>query len=216
MGEGINMTNVETKYDRFSHIYDAMEVFIEAIAFKKWRKEAFSPLHGKILDVGVGTGKNLPYYAKDAEITGIDISHGMLEHAQKRAKEMDNVKLMHMDAGHLEFDDDTFDYVVTSFVLCTIPDPVAALFEMRRVCKPSGKLVMLEHVRSKNRLIAFFEDLLNPIPRVLVGTNINRDTVGNVKKAGFVDVTDTNIGLWDVFKRITTSNAETPNCSKTV
>lgn len=208
------MTDVETKYNRFSRIYDAMEIIVEAVAFKKWRKDTFSSLHGKILEVGVGTGKNLPYYAKDAEITGIDISKGMLKRAEKRAQGMDNVKLMHMDALHLEFKDDTFDYVVTSFVLCTIPDPVAALFEMKRVCKPSGKLVLLEHVRSKNTLIAFIEDLLNPIPRFLVGTDINRDTVGNVKKAGFVDVTDTDIGLWDVFKQITTSDAEKLHFSK--
>ena len=201
------MTDVETKYDRFSRIYDAMEIVVESIAFKRWRKETFSSLHGEILEVGVGTGKNLPYYPGDAEITGIDISHGMLKRAQKRAQGLDNVALMHMDAEHLDFGDDTFDYVVTSFVLCTIPNPVAALIEMKRVCKPGGKLVLLEHVRSKNKLIAFFEDLLNPIPRFLVGTDINRDTVGNVKKAGFTDVADTDIGLWDVFKRITVSHA---------
>lgn len=156
----------------------------------------------------MGTGKNLPYYPDDARITGIDISNGMLKRAEKRAQGLDNVKLMHMDAMHLEFEDDTFDFVVTSFVLCTIPDPVTALFEMKRVCRPGGKLVLLEHVRSKHKLIAFIEDLLNPIPRFLVGTEINRDTVGNVKKAGFTDVADTDIGLWDVFKRIT---ATAPN-----
>lgn len=197
------MADVEIKYDRFSQIYDAMEIVIEAVAFKKWRQDSFSSLHGNVLEVGVGTGKNLAYYPDDARITGIDISQGMLKRAKKRASGMDNVKLMHMDAMHLEFEDDSFDYVVTSFVLCTIPDPVSALFEMKRVCKPKGHLILLEHVRSKNKLIAFIEDLLNPIPRFLVGTEINRDTVGNVKKAGFTNIIDTNIGLWDVFKRIT-------------
>lgn len=109
---------------------------------------------------------------------------------------------MLMDAEHLAFKDDSFDYVVTTFVLCSIPEPVTALVEMKRVCKSEGVVINLEHMKSKYRLIVFFENIFNPITTAFTGVNINRETVGNVTKAGLKVFEEKNIALLDVFRLI--------------
>ena len=178
--------SVVSKYNRISAIYDIIELPMELFLYGRWREEALSNLSGKVLEVGVGTGRNLKYYPAGCSVTGIDISAGMLEKARKKARGMKNITLLLMDAENLEFPDNSFDYVVTTFVLCSVPDPVKALYEMRRVLKPSGELIALEHMRSSNSLIARVEDLINPITFFLIGVNVNRDTVRNIEKAEFV------------------------------
>jgi demethylmenaquinone methyltransferase/2-methoxy-6-polyprenyl-1,4-benzoquinol methylase len=194
--------SVISKYDRFSRVYDLMETPMELMRYGKWRKEVFSGLEGRVLEVGVGTGKNIPYYPDDCEIVGIDISSKMLSHAKKRAAGKKNVSLLVMDAEHMGFVDDCFDYVITTFVLCSIPDPVSALTEMKRVCKPEGMVINLEHMRSSNRAIAFVEDLLNPITASITGVNINRETVENIRKAGLGIIEERKLAMKDVFRLI--------------
>jgi demethylmenaquinone methyltransferase/2-methoxy-6-polyprenyl-1,4-benzoquinol methylase len=194
--------SVVSKYDRISAIYDLLELPVEVFLYGGWRDEALSKLKGRVLEVGVGTGRNLKYYSSGALVTGIDNSEGMLEKARKKAEDMQNVTLFLMDAEHMEFPDNTFDYVVTTFVLCSIPDPVKALKEMRRVLKPSGELVALEHMRSKNSFIALIEDLINPIMFFFIGDDMTRNTVGNIKKAGFTIIEEKNLAFKDVFKKI--------------
>lgn len=194
--------SVADKYDRLSSIYDLMEWPMEFLFYSRWRKEVLSGLKGRVLEVGVGTGKNLKYYPPDCLVMGIDTSEGMLEKARKKAEGMNNMTLLIMDAEHLEFPDSTFDYVVTTFVLCSIPDPVQALKEMRRVLKPSGEMINLEHMRSSNRFIAWYEDLINPIIVSITGINVNRKTVENVVKAGFTIKDVKNLLLKDVFRKI--------------
>ena len=194
--------SVISKYDRFSRVYDLMETPMELMRYGKWRKEVFSGLEGRVLEVGVGTGKNIPYYPDDCEIVGIDISSKMLSHAKKRAAGKKNVSLLVMDAEHMGFVDDCFDYVITTFVLCSIPDPVSALTEMKRVCKPEGMVISLEHMRSSNRAIAFVEDLLNPITASITGVNINRETVENIRKAGLGIIEERKLAMKDVFRLI--------------
>lgn len=192
--------SIITKYDRISLIYDLMETPVERFLFRKWRRAILSDLSGNVLEVGTGTGKNLEYYPKDCKVTAIDISPKMLEHARKRAEGRDNISLMVMDAENLTFDDDSFDYVITTFVLCSIPDPVAALREMRRVCKPDGVVINLEHMRSSNWVITFFENLLNPISVFFMGVNLNRKTVENIRKAGLEVIEEKHLALKDVFR----------------
>lgn len=191
-----------SKYNRISLIYDIIESPIELFLYGRWREEALSNLSGKVLEVGVGTGRNLKYYPTGCSVIGIDISAGMLEKARKKARGMKNVTFLLMDAENLEFPDNSFDYVVTTFVLCSIPDPVKALKEMRRVLKPSGELIALEHMRSSHFLIARVEDLINPITFFLIGVNVNRDTVKNIEKAEFVIEETRNLAFQDVFKKI--------------
>ena len=119
----------------------------------------------RVLEVGVGTGLNLPLYPRDCEVTGIDISEGMLRKADERVRTygMTNTKLMVMDASKLEFPDNSFDRVIATYVISAVPDPVKTLLEMRRVCKPSGHLVILNHFKSDNPVIGMFEKLLAPV-----------------------------------------------------
>lgn len=192
---------VRRRYDRVSRFYDVFESIIERTLFSKWRKRALSDLEGKVLEVGVGTGKNLKYYSSKVELTGIDISPGMLEKALRRKEKMDiSADLRLMDAQAMEFDDGSFDYVVVTFVLCSVPDPQKALEEIRRVLREDGKLIALEHVLSRNPIIALWENIHNPITKGLFGVNVNRDTRSNIETSGFKVITDNELAASDVFR----------------
>ena len=192
---------IKRRYNRVSVIYDLMEKPMEVFA-AKWREEITGEVYGKVLEVGVGTGKNIPFYPTGIELTAIDFSAKMLEKARaKYERNYPNVTFREMDVQHPEFEDNTFDCVLTSCVFCSVPYPVQGLKEIRRVCKPGGKIVMLEHVRSSKKFLGPLMDLLNPIPLCLYGANINRDTIGNLKKAGFAVIHITNLWL-DIFKKI--------------
>jgi phosphatidylethanolamine/phosphatidyl-N-methylethanolamine N-methyltransferase len=119
----------------------------------------------RVLEVGVGTGLNLPLYPRDCDVTGIDISEEMLRKANERVRTcgMTHTKLMVMDGSKLDFPDNSFDRVIATYVISAVPDPVKTLLEMRRVCKPSGTLVILNHFKSDNPVIGMFEKLLAPV-----------------------------------------------------
>ena len=173
------------RYDRVAWRYDFLELPLEMMLFSKLRREMLAGVSGKVLDVGVGTGKNFLYYPEGVELTGIDISPRMLEKAKKRAKNLGiDVDLEVMDVEDLRFSDDTFDFIIVMFVFCSVTDPLEGLRELARVVKPDGKILMLEHVRSENRILGKLMDWLNPIVRWLFGPNINRRTVENVEVAG--------------------------------
>ncbi|SES92894.1 Methyltransferase domain-containing protein [Methanococcoides vulcani] len=189
------------RYNRYSHVYDLFESIMEWLVFKKWRGKVFSKVEGRCLEVGFGTGKNFSYYPKDESVSmvAIDLSPGMAAKSKKRATGVD-VDLILMDAQHLAFKDNVFDSVVMTFVLCSIPDPVKGVEECVRVCKPDGKIINLEHIRTKNRLIAFMQDLMNPITYGLFGFNVNRNTRGNIEKGGATIVEDRNMTFTDIFR----------------
>jgi len=172
---------IRKRYNRTARFYDLMDKMIPDTA----RQKALSQANGKVLEVGVGTGKNLSYYRKGCEVTGIDFSPSMLDKAREKSHLAKvPVTLMEMDAQHMTFSDDTFDTVVATCVFCSVPDPVQGLIEVRRVCKPNGKIVLLEHVRSDNSFLGWLMDVLNPVSLHLIGSNINRRTVENVRAAG--------------------------------
>src|SRR3979490_3022465 len=119
----------------------------------------------RVLEVGVGTGINAALYPTDCSVTGIDLSSSMLEKARERVarKGVRNVRLLEMDAANLKFADDTFDIVYAPYVISVVPDPVAVTREMCRVCRPGGRIVILNHFRSKNRLGAWIERVISPL-----------------------------------------------------
>jgi len=176
----------KTRYNRIAPIYDLMEWFTERSAFQEWRRELWSRLPaGRILEVGVGTGKNMPYYPNGARLTAIDLSEGMLAKAQHREAELGlDVDLRHMDVQRLAFPQDTFDAAVATFVFCSVPIPIKGLKELGRVVKPGGDIWLLEHVRINEPVIGPLMDLANPLVVRMMGANINRRTVENVKQAG--------------------------------
>lgn len=199
------------KYDRYSYFYDFFESFGEVMVFKRWRKDLLAKLEGKILEVGVGTGKNLPYYNNNADVTAAELSPKMLKKAIIRAKNLNkNYKLFNMDAQNMSFPDNSFDYIVCTFVLCSVPDPIKVLKEMKRVLKKDGKIIMLEHVLSKNKVIAWWQHLHNPITRGIFGFNVNRNTPQNIENVGLKIVHDEYLALKDIFRKIICKRPSTP------
>ncbi len=137
------------------------------------------------MEVGVGTGKNIPFYPTGASVTGIDISPQMLLRARRVALDLGReVDLRIGDAQALEFPDGAFDTAVGTFVFCSVPDAVKGVRELGRVVKPSGDIWLLEHVRVDKPVIGTLIDVLNPLAVRMMGANTNRRTVENVQIAG--------------------------------
>jgi len=192
------------RYNRIAPVYDLMEGLVERSNFSKWRELLWSKVEGSdILEIGVGTGKNFPYYPEDTDVTAIDFSDRMLNRAREKAGKLGiRVNLQQMDVQDLDFEDDNFDTVVATFVFCSVPDPVLGLNEVERVCRPGGKVLLLEHVLSANRIMALLMNLVNPIISGTMGPNINRRTVENVARSGLVveRVADLGFGIFKLIE----------------
>jgi ubiquinone/menaquinone biosynthesis C-methylase UbiE len=188
---------VRRRYNRIAPLYDSMEGLVERSRYTNWRDLLWSKVEGpRILEVGVGTGKNLRYYPVGAEMIAIDLSEKMLERAKRKASEQKlEVHLQQMDVQKLEFADKSFDSVVASFVFCSVPDPVRGLMEVKRVCKEGGKVVLMEHMRSPNRVLNLFMDFVNLASARIMGENVNRRTVDNVRKSGLEVEQVTNLAF---------------------
>ena len=175
------------KYDRASRHYDKMEALVELLFFRRFRKMAVSLVGGNTLEVGVGTGKNLPYYPPGAKVTAIDFSLGMIQKAEKKKEQLFNssARLTEMDVEQLSFFDNTFDSSISTFVFCTVPNPHRGLSEVYRVLKHGGTAIFLEHMKSRNRLINICLFVMNIYSTYFLGTSMLRDTQYNIAAAGF-------------------------------
>ncbi|MBI2914582.1 MAG: methyltransferase domain-containing protein [Firmicutes bacterium] len=177
---------VKKLYDRQAAAYDRRLALIDRLFERKLRRRLWGKVTGnKVLELGVGTGRNMEFYPEVSEVTGVDISDRMLAIAQgKAAGGRPRVELHRMDAQELLFPDDSFDAVAATWVFCSVPDAVLGLKEARRVLKPEGRLFLLEHVRPPG-VLGILADIANPLAVRLHGANINRRTVENVVRAGF-------------------------------
>lgn len=162
----VGVEYVEKVYNRYSRFYD----LIFGRVFHSGREMAPMLLElrpeMKLLEVGVGTGLSLPMLPRTVKITGIDLSQKMLDQARKRLELEDlknHVELIKMDATHLEFPDNSFDRVLAAYFISTVPDPVKVVEEMKRVCRPGGYLVFLNHFKNDNPFVGFFEKILSPM-----------------------------------------------------
>jgi len=190
------------RYDRIAPLYDPLEWGMEW-RFVPWRRALWARVEpGRVLEVGVGTGKNLPYHPAGADITAIDLSPRMLERARRRAARLgSSARLDVADVQALPFPDASFDTAVATFVFCSVADPVLGLRELRRVLKPGGRLLLLEHVLSERPWLRGLMRRLDPLPHHLWGAHLNRETVQNVRAAGFTEVRATDLSF-DIVKRI--------------
>ena len=165
MDVSLEERQIRRAYDFYSPVYD----FVFKKIFEPGRIAAVRligpPAGRRILEVGIGTGLNLPLYPRGIDLVGIDLSEGMLKKAQEKVEDlgMSNVILKVMDASALDFGDGEFDATLATYVISAVPDPVAVLREMRRVTKPGGTLVILNHFRSQNPLMRRVEDALAPV-----------------------------------------------------
>jgi len=161
----MDLEKLERVYTGYAGVYD--QIF--GRIFHESRESAVRKLDVKpgerILEVGVGTGLALPLYPAHCQVTAIDFSEGMLEKAKKRMTTFDlqHVELLRMDAGKIEFDDDTFDTVMAAYVVTAVPDYRKVVMEMIRVCRPGGRIIMLNHFSNGNKLIAAVEKVISPL-----------------------------------------------------
>jgi len=192
---------VEARYDSVARFCDSLNFFAERF-ISKHRKEILRQAEGDILEVGVGTGSSLKDYPPGKHITAVDISREMLRRAREKAKNYDgDVKLRREDVQSLPFKDETFDTVFTSWVFCSVTDPIKGLTEVHRVLRKGGQLLMLEHVKSNGKKLGYIMDRLNPLVARYGVDNINRDTVENLRRAGFKAFEEKNL-VYDVVKAI--------------
>lgn len=175
------------RYNRMAPYFDGLEGVLEGLFFRQWRKALWNKVKGEhILEVGVGTGKNFPYYPSNTRITALDFSEKMLERAKiKQIRSNVLVELELMDVESLCYADNSFDTVIATFVFCSVPQPHKGLQELYRVCKPSGQVLLLEHVLSSRPMMARMMNLMNPVIASVFGANINRQTVKSVQACGF-------------------------------
>ena len=170
-------------------LYDACCALCERLGLDRWRRWLVDGAAGAVLDVGCGTGRNLPFYRPSVRVVGVDVSAAALARARRRRPD---VPLVQADAEALPFRTAVFDTVVSALVFCSVPDAARGLREVRRVLQPGGTLRMLEHVRSTRRLKARFQDRSQPLwTRVTGGCHWNRETEAAVARAGFsIDTED--------------------------
>src|SRR5207247_8032770 len=191
-------------YEKLASVYDLMF----GPALHPGRVDAIRRMGIKagerVLEVGVGTGINAPLYPSDCSVTGIDLSSSMLEKARDRVfrKGVRNVRLRQMDAANLKFADDSFDIVYAPYVISVVPDPVGVASEMRRVCRPGGRIVILNHFRSENRVGAWMERVIAPAVKYL-GFKSDLDLPAFLVQAGLKPVSIEKVNVPRIWSLVT-------------
>ena len=180
-------SNKKRTYARIARFYDFLDAPFEKSRYRSLRPMLFEGLSGRLLDAGVGTGRNIDYYPRASEVTGIDLSPAMLERARMRREAAGRtVELVEMDARRTTFPDDHFDAVVATFLFCVLDydDQLPALKELGRVCKPGGKIRLLEYCYSENPRQRFVMRLWAPWVHWAYGARFDRDTERYIGEAG--------------------------------
>jgi ubiquinone/menaquinone biosynthesis C-methylase UbiE len=173
-------------WDKSAHSYDKQIAFFERIQFGGGREWLGERAHGRVLEVAIGTGRDLPHYQADAIVTGIELSPTMLAIARQRAADLGrDVDFREGDAEHLPYDDASFDTLVCALALCTIPSPATAIAEMKRVLIPGGRLLLLDHIGSTWPPVYAAQWLLERITIPAAGEHFTRRQLPLVQAAGF-------------------------------
>lgn len=193
---------ISEKYNRFARWYDWVEGVPEILGVRSLRRGLLQQASGRILEVAVGTGKNLSYYPRACRIVAVDVSREMLNVARKRAAKLRiNVCFVLADAERLPLSDKSFDTVASSLTTCTFPNPVAALREMDRVCRTGGKILLLEHGQSDRKWLANWQDRRDDRHARQLGCHWNRRTPDLVREAG-LKVSKARRSFFGIFHQI--------------
>lgn len=182
----ISSQNIQQTYDRLGSLYDAIfKPFLES--GRERAIEILAPRPGsRVLEIGIGTGLSLEYYPGNVEVLGFDYSLGMLRESEIKARAMNNrhVDLMQMDAQRLAFADNSFDYLIGAYVLTVVPEPESAIKEIFRVARPGARVVLINYLRSGNKLLSIIEDICHPIFSRLGLFTLDHDLPGLLQQHG--------------------------------
>lgn len=183
------MLHKKRTYDRIARLYDLLDLPFEHGRYKPLRRALFDRVEGDLLDAGVGTGRNFPFYPSGTSVVGIDLSPAMLKRARKRKDALGTaVDLREMNVMEMEFEDDSFDVVVSTFLFCVLDNEhqIPALRELSRVCRPGGKIHILEYAFSENPFRRFIMKMWAPWVRFAYGAEFDRNTEQYLETAGLV------------------------------
>jgi ubiquinone/menaquinone biosynthesis C-methylase UbiE len=193
---------VKRVQDKLAPKYDRSMGRWEKILFGGGREWVCSKASGDVLEIAIGTGRNLPYYPSDVRLTGVELSPKMLDEARKRAVELGHdVDLRLGDAQALEFPDETFDTVVCTFGLCTIPDERKAVVEAHRVLRLGGRFALIEHVRSPVPAVRAVEKLIEPLMVRFEADHLTREPLDHLEPVGF-RVEEVHRSKWGIVERV--------------
>ena len=199
----VNRTErVRRHYDRSAESYDRLIVWAEKAFFGGGREWVCSHARGEVLEIAPGTGRNLPFYPEDVRLTAVELSPRMLAIARGQARELGvEADLRSGDAQDLPFKSASFDTVVATLALCTIPDDHRAVVEAARVLRPGGRLLLLEHVRSPLLPVRLLQSILNPLSVLLQQDHLLREPLRHVGAAGLV-VEQLERSKWGIVERL--------------
>ncbi|MFA5890898.1 MAG: methyltransferase domain-containing protein [Actinomycetota bacterium] len=194
---GREMERTARRYDRNAGVYDFINSPMEWFGVMRMRRRLFARARGVTLEAGVGTGRNFDAYPPQVSVVGIDVSARMLARAAKRAATSGRAAHLELaDVQRLPFPDASFDTATATCVFCSVPDPVTGLRELRRVLRPGGQVLLLEHVRPANPILGAMVDLISILTRRLFGYSANRRTEDNVAAAGLRIIEVRRSGVW--------------------
>jgi ubiquinone/menaquinone biosynthesis C-methylase UbiE len=178
---------VSLKKRLFAANYDRMTAATEKADLHHRRRDLLAQAHGRVIEIGGGTGANLPFYGEEVtSLTVTEPEEPMARRLARHAAEQDRpIEVVRAPAEKLPFENEVFDFVVSTLVLCGVADQPRALAEVRRVLKPDGRLLFIEHVRSEETGLARWQDRLNWLNRLVVNCDCNRPTLDGIKAAGF-------------------------------
>jgi ubiquinone/menaquinone biosynthesis C-methylase UbiE len=204
---------VRRSQDRNAHGYDRQISIFERLLFAGGRQWVCERAQGRVLELAVGTARNLPHYPSEVILTGVELSPEMLAIGRRRAAELGcEADLRLGDAQALEFPDESFDSVVCTLGLCTIPEPGRAVAEAWRVLRPAGRILLLEHVRSPLLPVRALQRLLEPLSVRFAADHLTREPLDYLRAEGF-QIEQVERSKWGIVERISARKPERPTVS---